>query len=95
LAGNMLGLRWRKLSKLVQQDIERVTGLPFPRCLMSDLDRVIRAMEEAPGAFGPALVLLRGLRPIHTSSPDAAIGPARAVPGSEAADADPGPSQTA
>jgi hypothetical protein len=43
----------------LQQDIVRLTGLPFPKCLMWDLDSVIRAMEEAPGAFGPALVLLR------------------------------------
>jgi hypothetical protein len=62
LAVNMLGLPWNDLPKLVQQDIEWVTGLPFPRCLLWDLDRVIRAMEEAPGAFGPALVLLRHYR---------------------------------
>ena len=70
---NMLGLPWRELPELVQQDIERVTGLSFPECLMWDLDGVIRAMEDAPGAFGPALVLLQDYR----ASASAAPGPGR------------------
>jgi hypothetical protein len=69
----MLGLGWCDLPEHVQQDIERLTGLPFPKCLMSDLDSVIRAMEEAPAAFGPALVLLRHYR---------AGGAVKAAPGS-------------
>ena len=61
MAENLLRLG-RDLPKQVLQDIEWLTGRPFPFCLFSDLESVIREMEEAPGAFGPSLLILRHQR---------------------------------
>jgi hypothetical protein len=58
---NLLRL-WPDLPKQVQQDIVWLTDLPAPDCLLSNLERVIREMEEAPGAFGPSLLVLKRLR---------------------------------
>jgi hypothetical protein len=55
---NMM-LLYPQLPSWVQRDIQLVTDSSLPKCLLFNLEDVIRLMEEVPAAFADSLQILK------------------------------------